>query len=81
MRGSVQIFDPAMCCPTGLCGPGVDPALLSITRDLRWRDRQSYYTQHGDWFLVVCAILAVAVYYLVLSLHPPRLQPGAEAAF
>lgn len=34
--GMVQVFDPAMCCSTGLCGPGVDPALLQISRDLRW---------------------------------------------
>jgi hypothetical protein len=32
----VQVYDPAMCCPTGLCGPGVDPALLAVARDLRW---------------------------------------------
>lgn len=24
------IFDPAMCCPTGICGPSVDPELLRI---------------------------------------------------
>ena len=27
---TVEIFDPPMCCPTGLCGPVVDPALLDI---------------------------------------------------
>lgn len=26
----VEIFDPPMCCPTGLCGPTIDPALLEI---------------------------------------------------
>jgi hypothetical protein len=26
----VEIFDPPMCCPTGLCGPAIDPALLDI---------------------------------------------------
>jgi len=36
VAGLVQVFDPAMCCPTGLCGPGVDPALLALARDLRW---------------------------------------------
>lgn len=36
LKGVVQVFDPAMCCPTGLCGPGVDPALLALARDLRW---------------------------------------------
>lgn len=24
----MKIFEPAMCCPTGLCGVSVDPELL-----------------------------------------------------
>ena len=27
----IEIFEPAMCCPTGLCGPGIDPELLRIS--------------------------------------------------
>lgn len=27
----MQIFEPAMCCPTGLCGVGVDPELLRLS--------------------------------------------------
>jgi len=26
----IEIFDPPMCCPSGLCGPDIDPALLDI---------------------------------------------------
>ncbi len=26
----VEIFDPAMCCPTGVCGAAVDPNLMRI---------------------------------------------------
>jgi hypothetical protein len=26
----VEIFDPPMCCPTGMCGPTIDPALLDV---------------------------------------------------
>lgn len=26
----VEIFDPPMCCPTGVCGPTIDPALLDV---------------------------------------------------
>ena len=38
--GAVEVYDPAMCCPTGMCGPGVDSALLQIARDLRWLQAQ-----------------------------------------
>jgi hypothetical protein len=27
----MQIFEPAMCCSTGLCGVGIDPELLRIS--------------------------------------------------
>ncbi|MBP6775448.1 MAG: arsenite efflux transporter metallochaperone ArsD [Gemmatimonadaceae bacterium] len=40
LSGTVAVFDPALCCPTGVCGPGVDPALLQIARDLRWLEAQ-----------------------------------------
>ncbi len=36
----LQIFDPPMCCSTGICGPGVDPALVAFTADLDWLKRQ-----------------------------------------
>lgn len=26
----VEIFDPPMCCPTGLCGPALDQTLLDV---------------------------------------------------
>ena len=26
----VALFDPPMCCPSGLCGPGLDPTLLDV---------------------------------------------------
>jgi len=32
----IQVFDPAMCCPTGVCGPEVDPALVRFAADLEW---------------------------------------------
>jgi hypothetical protein len=27
----MEIFEPAMCCPTGICGPSVDKELLRIS--------------------------------------------------
>lgn len=30
----MEIYEPAMCCPTGICGPGVDPELIRISTTL-----------------------------------------------
>ncbi|MGG0188044.1 arsenite efflux transporter metallochaperone ArsD [Bacillus rhizoplanae] len=27
----IEIFDPAMCCSTGVCGPSVDPELIRMS--------------------------------------------------
>lgn len=36
MPVSVLVFDPAMCCSTGVCGPSVDPQLARFSADLAW---------------------------------------------
>lgn len=33
---SIRVYDPAMCCSTGVCGPTVDPELLRFSRDVAW---------------------------------------------
>lgn len=33
---AVRVFDPAMCCSTGICGPSVDPELVRFAADLDW---------------------------------------------
>ena len=36
----LDIYDPAMCCSTGLCGPQVDPALVRFAADVKWLQEQ-----------------------------------------
>jgi len=32
----IQVFDPPLCCSTGVCGPSVDPELARFSADLAW---------------------------------------------
>jgi hypothetical protein len=32
----VRVFDPPMCCASGVCGPSVDPELARFAADLDW---------------------------------------------
>lgn len=32
----LRVYDPALCCETGVCGPEVDPALPRFAADLDW---------------------------------------------
>ncbi|MGA9776473.1 MAG: arsenite efflux transporter metallochaperone ArsD [Candidatus Dormiibacterota bacterium] len=36
----VEVYDPAMCCSTGVCGPKVDPGLARFASDLDWLSGQ-----------------------------------------
>ncbi len=37
---TVRVFDRAMCCSTGICGPSVDPQLVRFAADLDWLKSQ-----------------------------------------
>ena len=37
---TIRVFDPAMCCSTGICGPAVDPQLARFAADLGWLKSQ-----------------------------------------
>jgi Arsenical resistance operon protein ArsD len=37
---TIRVFDPAMCCSTGVCGPSVDPQLARFAADLDWLKSQ-----------------------------------------
>jgi hypothetical protein len=32
----IDVFDPPMCCSSGVCGPEVDPALAAFAADVDW---------------------------------------------
>ena len=36
----IEIFDPAMCCPTGLCGPNINPDLMRIAAAVEYLKRK-----------------------------------------
>lgn len=39
MATTIRIFDPAMCCSTGVCGTSVDPELARFASDVDWLKR------------------------------------------
>lgn len=42
---TVHVFDPAMCCSSGVCGPSVDPQLARFAADLDWLKSQGVAVQ------------------------------------
>jgi hypothetical protein len=37
----IEIFDPPMCCPTGLCGPALDQTLLDVNEMVMTLQREN----------------------------------------
>jgi hypothetical protein len=33
---TIQIYDPALCCSTGVCGVDIDQALVNFSADVNW---------------------------------------------
>ena len=44
----VRVFDPAMCCSTGVCGPEVDAGLVRFAADVQWLERQGVQVQRHN---------------------------------
>lgn len=36
----LDVFEAAMCCPTGVCGVNVDPVLVQFNADVQWLSEQ-----------------------------------------
>jgi hypothetical protein len=44
----LQVFDPAMCCSTGVCGPDVDTKLVQFAADLDWLKSEGVIVQRHN---------------------------------
>jgi len=40
MMAKIRVWEPALCCNTGVCGPDVDEALVAFTADLAYLQDQ-----------------------------------------
>lgn len=45
---TLSVYDPAMCCSTGACGPTVDPALIRFAADLKWLQERGVEVQRHN---------------------------------
>jgi AhpD family alkylhydroperoxidase len=39
-KPKLQVYDPPLCCSSGVCGPAVDPVLPRFAADLEWLKEQ-----------------------------------------
>ncbi|PLT17005.1 hypothetical protein CXP34_23250 [Ralstonia mannitolilytica] len=39
---TIQVYDPALCCSTGVCGVEVDQSLVTFAADAEWAKQQGW---------------------------------------
>jgi hypothetical protein len=57
----LQVFDPAMCCSTGVCGPSVDPVLPRFAGDLEWLKSKGIQVERFNLAQEIAAFTANAI--------------------
>ena len=71
----VEVFDPAMCCSTGVCGPTVDPALVRFAADLHWLANQRIAVERYNLAQQPQAFAASPVVKTALKEHGNKCLP------
>jgi hypothetical protein len=57
---TIRVFDPPLCCPTGVCGPTVDPELARVAGDLAWLASQGVAVERHNLAQEPGAFVAIA---------------------
>ncbi|SPW81667.1 arsenical resistance operon trans-acting repressor ArsD [Escherichia coli] len=45
----LTVFDPAMCCSTGVCGSDVDQVLVNFSADVQWLKGRGVQIERLTW--------------------------------
>lgn len=71
----VEVFDPPLCCSTGVCGPSVDPALVRFAADLHWLANQRVAVERYNLAQQPQAFAANEVVKTALAQHANECLP------
>ena len=71
----VQVYDPAMCCSTGVCGPSVDPVLPQFAADLEWLKSKGVDVERFNLAQQVAAFATNAVVKQALNSRGTKCLP------
>jgi AhpD family alkylhydroperoxidase len=71
----IQVYDPPMCCSTGICGPSPDPVLPRFVADLQWLAGQGVEVERFNLSQQPQAFVANAVVKAALTEHGNECLP------
>lgn len=71
----LEVFDPAMCCSTGVCGPDVDPGLVQFAANVNWMKDRGVSVERYNLSQQPGAFLSVAIVRRKLQAEGPGCLP------
>ncbi|HBL25929.1 MAG TPA: arsenical resistance operon transcriptional repressor ArsD [Acidobacteria bacterium] len=72
----LQVFDPPMCCSTGVCGPSVDPVLPRFAADLEWLRSQGVQVERCNLAQSPAVVARTGVVLKLLQDSPDTALPA-----
>jgi len=76
---TIQIFDPARCCSTGVCGVDIDQALIEFAADVDWLRKQGVSVERFNLAQQPQAFAAHAAIGELLRSHGEAVLPAILA--
>jgi len=71
----IQVFDPPLCCSTGVCGPEVDEGLVAFAADAAWAIRKGVLLDRFNLARQPMAFAEAPLVREVLEGHGPEALP------
>ncbi|CAH8704931.1 arsenite efflux transporter metallochaperone ArsD [Paenibacillus thiaminolyticus] len=75
MSVKIEIFDPALCCSTGVCGPSVDPALIQVANAIEQLKKQNIDIHRYNLSQDVDHFVSNTTISSLLQQHGPEILP------
>jgi len=72
---TIQIFDPALCCSTGVCGVDVDQQLVSFAADVDWAKKNGAQIERFNLAQQPQAFARNAIVSAFLEISGPEVLP------
>lgn len=75
MNVKIEIFDPALCCSTGVCGPSVEPALIRVANAIEQLKKQNVDIQRYNLSQDAGHFVSNPIISSLLQQHGPDILP------
>jgi hypothetical protein len=75
MSSVIRVFDPPMCCSSGVCGPSVDPQIARFASDVDWLRTQGIAVERYGLSTQPAVFVSTPAVKAAMAAHGTRALP------